>query len=89
MLSEDGRSVPPLDLVNNLGFFVFGKKQYLKAEAIFRMNIDNYPTSPVAYDYLGDLYAAKGNIGLAVVSYKNSLSFREDAAIRKKLAALR
>jgi predicted alpha/beta superfamily hydrolase len=88
MTSEDGRSVPPIDLINNLGFFVLGKKQYAKAEAMFRMNIQNYPADPVAYNYLGDLYAAKGDKGPSVASYKKALSFGEDAAIRKKLAAL-
>ena len=77
-----------MDLVNNLGFFVLRKKQYTKAEAMFRMNIDNYSANPVAFGYLGDLYAAKGDTARAVASYKKALSFGEDASIRKKLAAV-
>lgn len=88
MVSKDGRSVPPMDLINNLGFFVLGKKQYTKAEAMLRMNIGNYPANPVAFGYLGDLYAAKGDKGRAVANYKKALSFGEDASIRKKLAVV-
>ena len=88
MTSGDGRNVPPMDVINNLGFFVLGKKQFTKAEAMFRMNIQNYPADPVAYNYMGDLYAAKGDKVLAVTYYKKSLSLADDAAIRKKLTAL-
>ncbi|MES1219816.1 MAG: alpha/beta hydrolase-fold protein [Bacteroidota bacterium] len=87
--AEDGSTLlPPEDQVNNLGFFVLGKKQFTKAEAMFKMNIKNYPAGPVAYHYLGDLYAAKGDKANAVASYKKSLSLKENADIRKKLEKL-
>jgi uncharacterized protein len=87
--AEDGsRLLPPEDLVNNLGFFVLGKKEFDKAEAMFKMNILNYPNGPVAYTYLGDLYVAKGDKKNATGSYKKALSLKESPETRKKLSAL-
>jgi len=87
--AEDGRPLaPPEDLVNNLGFFVLGKKQFQKAEDMFTMNIKNYPSGFVTYGYLGDLYAAKGDKEKAITSYKKSLSLKEREEVRKKLEKL-
>ena len=87
--AEDGRpQPPPEDLVNNLGFFVLSKKQFQKAEDMFTMNIKNYPSSFVAYGYLGDLFAAKGDKKRAMASYKKSLSLKETEVVRKKLDKL-
>jgi uncharacterized protein len=80
--------LPPEDLVNNLGFFVLGKKQYDKAMAMFKMNISNYPSGSVAYNYLGDLYVEKGDKINAVACYKKSLLIKGDNNIRKKLDKL-
>jgi predicted alpha/beta superfamily hydrolase len=84
--AKDGSiMLPPEDLVNNLGFFVLGKNEFDKAEAIFKMNILNYPQSPVAYTYLGDLYVAKGDKKNAIQSYKKALSLKDSPETRKKL----
>ncbi len=87
--AEDGSMMlPPEDLVNNLGFFVLGKNEFDKAEAMFKMNILNYPGSPLAYTYLGDLYVAKGDKKNATESYKKALSLKESPETRKKLSNL-
>ena len=86
MTAEDGSiMLPPEDLINNLGFFVLGKNEFDKAEAMFKMNILNYPKSPVAYSYLGDLYVAKGDKKSAIERYKKALSLKESPETRKKL----
>ncbi|HLY70401.1 MAG TPA: alpha/beta hydrolase-fold protein [Puia sp.] len=87
--AEDGSTIlPPEDLVNNLGFYVLGKKEYKKAEDMFRMNIKNYPTGFVAYNYLGDIYTQKDDDADAIVCYKKSLSLKETDETRKKLEKL-
>ncbi len=86
MVNEDGSNLlPPQDVVNNLGFFMMSQKQFSKAEDLFMMNIQNYPSGVVAYRYLGDLYAAKGDNTKAIASYKKSLLLKEDIETRKKL----
>ena len=90
MTAEDGsKLLPPEDLVNNLGFFVLGKNEFDKAEAMFKMNIINYPKGPVAYTYLGNLYVAKGDKKNAIASYKKALSLKESPETRKKLDSLK
>jgi predicted alpha/beta superfamily hydrolase len=87
--SEDGSSLlAPEDQVNNLGFYVLGKKEYDKAEDLFKMNIKNYPSGFAAYNYLGDLYAAKADKANAIANYQKRLSLKESADIRKKLEKL-
>jgi TolA-binding protein len=86
---EDGNTMlPPEDLVNNQGFYQLSKKEYVKAEDLFRMNIKNYPAGFTAYHYLGDLYAAKGDKADAITNYEKSLSIKENTEIRKKLEKL-
>jgi len=88
--SEDGNTMlPSEDLVNNLGFYVLGKKQFDKAEDMFKMNVKNYPKGSGAYNYLGDLYASKGDKTKAMASYKKSLSLKESAETRTKLEKLK
>jgi len=88
--AEDGSiMLPPEDLVNNLGFFVLSKNEFDKAEAMFKMNIINYPKGPVAYTYLGDLYATKGDKKNAIANYQKALSLKESPETRKKLSGLK
>jgi uncharacterized protein len=87
--SEDGSTLlPPEDLVNNLGYYVLGKRQFKKAEEMFSMNVTNYPAGFTAYHYLGELYSAKGDKVNAIKSYKKSLSLKENMETRKKLEKL-
>jgi len=83
-----GTLLPPEDMVNNLGFFVLGKKEFEKAEAMFRLNTGNYPSGFLAYSYLGDLYAARGDKPKAIENYKRSLSLKQSEETKKKLERL-
>jgi uncharacterized protein len=89
IIADDGSALlPPEDLVNNQGYYQMNKKEYDKAEDLFEMNIKNYPKGFIAYDCLGDLYAAKGDAVRAIASYKKSLSLKESAETRKKIEKL-
>ncbi len=59
--------------VNNLGYFMMKQKQFKKAEALFELNITNYPRTANCYDGLGDLYLAKGDKAKAIESFKKTL----------------
>jgi uncharacterized protein len=89
MLNEDGSALlPPEDVVNNAGYFMMSQKQFTKAEELFMMNIQNYPSDVLAYRYLGDLYATKGDTNKAVANYKKALSLKDDLETKKKLGSL-
>jgi tetratricopeptide (TPR) repeat protein len=63
-------------------------KNFTKAAALFKMNIDNYPKSGNVYDSYGDLLAAEKDTANAIVNYKKALSIQENAYTKQKLNAL-
>ncbi|MHA4809377.1 alpha/beta hydrolase-fold protein [Flavitalea flava] len=87
--SEEGRTLlPPEGLVSGLGYQLLYKKQFTRAEELFKLNVNNYPESLEVYDALGDLYTTRGDKANAIASYKKSLSLKETAETKKKLENL-
>ena len=74
--------------VNNLGYHMLNQKQFNKAEALFKLNIKNYPESANCYDGLGDLYLAKGDTLKAIESFKKTLSIKIIPETKQKLETL-
>jgi hypothetical protein len=64
------------------------QKHFDKAEALFKMNIANYPESFNAYDSMGDLYEAKGDKEKAIENYKKALSIKDSPDTKQKLEKL-
>ena len=74
--------------VNSLAYHMLNRKQLIKAEALFKLNIANYPETANCYDGLGDLYLAKGDKAKAISSFKKSLSLKAIPETKEKLEAL-
>lgn len=74
--------------INSLGYAMMGKKQFEKAEALFKLNIANYPESGNCYDSMGDLYLAKEDKAKAIASFKKALTLKEVSETREKLEKL-
>lgn len=84
-----GYSVKPDESqVNNLGYRMLNQKQLRRAEALFALNIVNYPSSANAHDSVGDLYLAKGDTANAIISFRKSLSLAEVQGTKEKLNKL-
>lgn len=81
--------LPPEGFVNSLGYYILGKGDMDKAEAVFRMNIENYPDSYNAFDSMGDLYAAKGEKDKAIECYEKALTIKENVETKNKLQKLK
>jgi predicted alpha/beta superfamily hydrolase len=65
---------PPERLVNVLGYMALNDlKDTAKAVTLFSLNTRYYPTSANAYDSLGEAYAASGQNGKAIASYRRSM----------------
>jgi hypothetical protein len=79
---------PDENQVNSLGYYMLNKKQFIKAEALFKLNIKNYPETANCYDGLGDLYLAKGDKIKAIESFKKTLSLKIIPETNQKLEAL-
>lgn len=75
-------------LVNNLGYYMLRQKQLNKAEALFKLNIQNYPESANCYDGLGDLYLKKTDKIKAIENFKKALSLKTIPETKHKLETL-
>ena len=63
-------------------------KQLNKSEALFKLNITNYPETANCYDSMGDLYLAKGDTLKAIESFKKTLALKLIPETKKKLEKL-
>lgn len=79
---------PAESQVNGLGYYMLRQKQFIKAEALFKLNIINYPESANCYDGLGDLYLAKADTLKAIESFKKTLSLKAIPETKQKLETL-
>ncbi len=74
--------------VNGLGYYMLSLKQFNRAEALFKLNIANYPETANCYDSLGDFYLAKGDKLKAIESFKKTLTLKLIPETKEKLAKL-
>jgi len=79
---------PAESQVNGLGYYMLNQKQFIKAEALFKLNIMNYPETANCYDGLGDLYLAKGDTLKAIESFKKTLTLQQIPETKEKLEKL-
>jgi predicted alpha/beta superfamily hydrolase len=75
---------PDESQVNNLGYHMLNQKQFIKAEALFKLNIANYPETANCYDGLGDLYLAKGDKLKAIENFKKTFVFKDHSRDKTK-----
>jgi predicted alpha/beta superfamily hydrolase len=79
---------PPESNINFLGYAAMNNKDFTKATALFKMNIDNYPNSDNVYDSYGDLMAEQKDTVNAIVNYKKALTIKANAYTKQKLSVL-
>lgn len=79
---------PDESLINNLGYQMMNKKQFKKAETLFKLNIANNPGSGNCYDSLGDLYLNTGNKAKAIETFKKALTLAAIPETKEKLQKL-
>lgn len=78
----------PEGLINYLGYDAMNKKQYRKAEALFKLNIEDYPNSNNVYDSYADYHRAKKDTLNAIAYYKKALEIKNEPTTIVKLNAL-
>jgi len=79
---------PPESNVNFLGYAAMNSKDFEKAAAFFKMNIENYPKSSNVYDSYADLLVATKDTVNAIINYKKALTIQDNAFTKQKLNAL-
>ena len=80
--------LPDESLVNGLGYECINEKQFDKAYAFFKLNIENYPKSFNSHDSMGDYYLAKNDTAGAIDSFRKALALKDYPETRKKLEKL-
>jgi predicted alpha/beta superfamily hydrolase len=79
---------PPELLTNGLAYQAEGSQFFSKAAALFKLNIDNYPNSPVAFNEYAGLLAYKKDTANAIVYYQKALAINKNDETKQKLNAL-
>ncbi|MFZ1784885.1 MAG: alpha/beta hydrolase-fold protein [Ferruginibacter sp.] len=79
------KNAAPEALINYFGYDALTKKQYSKAEALFKLNMESYPNSNIVYDAYADYFLAKKDTANAIVNYKKAFEIKNDAATLRKL----
>ena len=74
--------------VNGLAYYMLRQKQFPKAEALFKLNIANYPETANCYDGLGDFYLATGDNAKAIENFKKTLTLKPIPETKEKLEKL-
>ncbi len=69
---------PPESLMNWLGYLFIMEKQYDKSYRLFKINIDNYPDSPNAYDSMGKVLLLQRDTAGALLNYEKSLKLNPE-----------
>ena len=81
--------LPPENMVNLLGYQFMSARNFDKAYAFFKMNIENYPSSANVYDSMGDWYVEQKDFKRAIAFFEKALSLKEMKDTRKKLQDLK
>jgi predicted alpha/beta superfamily hydrolase len=71
--------LPPLEIVNELGYRDLGQGKLDEALAAFRFNTEQYPQSANAWDSLGEGLERAGRLAEAAVAYRQAVTLGEAA----------
>lgn len=80
--------VPPEAFINYLGKDAMQKGQYKKADALLKMNIENYPNSDKTYDAYGDYLVLQKDTSNAIIYYKKAMAIKSNGATEQKLNSI-
>ncbi|WP_299122490.1 serine hydrolase [uncultured Winogradskyella sp.] len=60
-------------IINDFGYYYMRRKEIGKAEAVFKLNVDQFPESSNVYDSYAEALLENGNKEKAIVNYKKSV----------------
>lgn len=81
--------LPEEDLISSMGYKSLELEDFEKAEALFRMNITNFPESSRAYNSLGDFYMVTDRPYQAIEIYEKALEIEPDVTTVRKVHFLK
>jgi predicted alpha/beta superfamily hydrolase len=82
--------LPPESFINQLGYaFMDNSDTQNKSNALFSMNVENYPNSSNVYDSLGDCYLAQQDSLKALNVFQKALEVGENEFSQEKIDMLK
>lgn len=76
--SEPDKYEADENAINGLGYSYLGDKDFEKALAVFKLNVDYNPSSSNVYDSYGEAQLASGDTLLSIESYKKSVELNRN-----------
>lgn len=84
-----GYKVPPSEPdVNSLGYNFMNMSKPATAQALFELNIQNYPESANVYDSMGDFFLNQADTLQAIEQFTKALELGDNPFTREKLSQL-
>ncbi|MFZ1800646.1 MAG: alpha/beta hydrolase-fold protein [Chitinophagaceae bacterium] len=80
--------LPPQDLIYNFGLYAMSSGFFTKAEALFKMNLENYPNNENSLAAYAALYAAKKDTANAVLFYQRAYNINKSPEIMQLMNGL-
>jgi CubicO group peptidase (beta-lactamase class C family) len=73
LLKNNIYDVDKVDALNSVGYYLMENKRLDDSVKIFNLNIQEFPSSYIVYDSMGEAYFNNGKFDLAILNYKKSL----------------
>jgi Protein of unknown function (DUF2911)/Tetratricopeptide repeat len=81
-IMKDAMAIATENDLNNYGYQLLGQQKFDKAIEALKLNTQNHPASPNAWDSLGEAYALAGDKKNAIPCFKKSLSMNPPANVK-------
>ena len=78
----------PFSLLRYLAYEAWGQKQYDKAAAFLRLNLDSYPDSAEVYESFAGFLLERGDTAAAIAQYQEAVARKAGPAVQQKLKEL-
>ncbi len=78
----------PEAFIKYIAYEALEKKQFNKAEALFKLNVDWYPQSHHAYESYADYFVVRNDTNNAIINYNKALAIDSNLIIKSKIKAL-
>ena len=78
----------PLSLVRYLAFQAWDQKQYAKAAAFLKLNLDSYPDTAEVHESYAGFLLERGDTAQAIVHFKSALQLGASPVARAQMEAL-
>ena len=82
-------TLPAESFINSLGYRFMGDNQFEKADTLFNLNIQYYPSSSNVYDSMGDCYLAQQDSIKALEFFNKALEIGTNEYSQEKIDILK